>query len=380
MLRKIWAPIAAAGALLVKFGAVIFKLKIFTVAGSMFVSVGAYALLGGWWFGVGLVAADLRARDGPRARGCAGRDARRRRRSSSRSSARSIGMKRMPQNAWQEAQNALAGPILGTAGAAVVWAARRRATTRDFAQGAGVRRLLDQPLQPPAVRAARRRARRRRDPPRARGARPRGPRRAGGLPPEPDPDPDPDRRRHRAWRRWQTRHHPEFQAYYRVLPWQRATVLPRLRRLWRRSSCSGCTQTHVPRASERGRPRAPRRAQADDIEREVARIAEEFRAGFEHVDRIDRPAVALFGSARIGEEHPAYAAARETGRLFAERGLGGRHRRRRRRDGGGEPRRAGGRRPLGRLQHRAAARAGRRTSTSTSSTRSTTSTRARSAS
>ncbi len=60
-------------------------------------------------------------------------------------------------------------------------------------------------------------------------------------------------------------------------------------------------------------------ARTDDIEREVARIADEFRAGFEHVAKIDRPAVALFGSARIAEDHPAYAAARETGRLFAER-------------------------------------------------------------
>jgi uncharacterized protein (TIGR00730 family) len=52
----------------------------------------------------------------------------------------------------------------------------------------------------------------------------------------------------------------------------------------------------------------------------VEQIAEEFRAGFALVDKIDRPAVAIFGSARIGEEHPAYAAARVTGRLFAERG------------------------------------------------------------
>jgi uncharacterized protein (TIGR00730 family) len=52
----------------------------------------------------------------------------------------------------------------------------------------------------------------------------------------------------------------------------------------------------------------------------VDRIAEEFRAGFALVDRIDRPAAALFGSARIGEDHPAYADARTTGRLFAERG------------------------------------------------------------
>jgi uncharacterized protein (TIGR00730 family) len=57
----------------------------------------------------------------------------------------------------------------------------------------------------------------------------------------------------------------------------------------------------------------------DDIEEDVARIAEEFRAGFECVARIDRPAVAMFGSARVGEEHPAYIAARATARLFAER-------------------------------------------------------------
>jgi uncharacterized protein (TIGR00730 family) len=56
-----------------------------------------------------------------------------------------------------------------------------------------------------------------------------------------------------------------------------------------------------------------------DIDGEVAQIADEFRAGFEHVALIDRPAVTLFGSARVTEEHPAYAAARTTGRLFAER-------------------------------------------------------------
>ena len=52
----------------------------------------------------------------------------------------------------------------------------------------------------------------------------------------------------------------------------------------------------------------------------VERIADEFREGFRRVAMIERPAVAMFGSARIGEEHPAYVAARETGRLFGERG------------------------------------------------------------
>jgi uncharacterized protein (TIGR00730 family) len=57
-----------------------------------------------------------------------------------------------------------------------------------------------------------------------------------------------------------------------------------------------------------------------DIDRAVALIADEFREGFLRVAQIDRPAVTVFGSARIGESHPAYIAARETGQLFAERG------------------------------------------------------------
>jgi uncharacterized protein (TIGR00730 family) len=52
----------------------------------------------------------------------------------------------------------------------------------------------------------------------------------------------------------------------------------------------------------------------------VARIADEFRHGFAQVERIDRPAAAVFGSARIDETHPAYDAARAVGRRFAERG------------------------------------------------------------
>ena len=56
-----------------------------------------------------------------------------------------------------------------------------------------------------------------------------------------------------------------------------------------------------------------------DIDREVDMIAEEFRAGFEQVALIDRPAVAMFGSARVSDDHPAYVAARAAGRMFAER-------------------------------------------------------------
>ena len=54
---------------------------------------------------------------------------------------------------------------------------------------------------------------------------------------------------------------------------------------------------------------------------DVALIASEFLAGFQAVDRIDRPAVSIFGSARVAEGSPTYEAARRTARLFAEAGL-----------------------------------------------------------
>ena len=58
----------------------------------------------------------------------------------------------------------------------------------------------------------------------------------------------------------------------------------------------------------------------DDLELSVEDIRREFREGFEQVARIARPAVALFGSARVPDEHPAYRAARATGKCFAEHG------------------------------------------------------------
>jgi uncharacterized protein (TIGR00730 family) len=52
----------------------------------------------------------------------------------------------------------------------------------------------------------------------------------------------------------------------------------------------------------------------------VDRIAAEFRAGFEAIAKIDRPAVTAFGSARVPRDHPYYESARMVGRRFAERG------------------------------------------------------------
>ena len=58
----------------------------------------------------------------------------------------------------------------------------------------------------------------------------------------------------------------------------------------------------------------------NEIDADVARIAAELRAGFEQVARIDRPAVTLFGSARVAEGSKPYESARIVGRKFAEAG------------------------------------------------------------
>jgi uncharacterized protein (TIGR00730 family) len=59
----------------------------------------------------------------------------------------------------------------------------------------------------------------------------------------------------------------------------------------------------------------------DDLANDVAVIAAEFLGGFQKVLEIDRPAVSIFGSARVGEDTDSYRLARETGRLFAEAGF-----------------------------------------------------------
>lgn len=54
---------------------------------------------------------------------------------------------------------------------------------------------------------------------------------------------------------------------------------------------------------------------------DVSLIASEFLAGFQAVQRIDRPAVSIFGSARVEDGSPTYERARATGRAFAEHGF-----------------------------------------------------------
>jgi len=59
----------------------------------------------------------------------------------------------------------------------------------------------------------------------------------------------------------------------------------------------------------------------ETVAADVSLIASEFLAGFQIVAQIDRPAVSIFGSARVLEGTPTYESARSTGRTFAERGF-----------------------------------------------------------
>ena len=117
--RKLWAPIAAVGAFLAKFGAVLLKFKFLF---SMFVSAAVYVWLGGWWFGIGLVVLlfvhemghviEAKHQGLPVSvpvfipfMGAL------------------ITLKQMPHNAWREAKLAIAGPLLGSAGALALYLA-----------------------------------------------------------------------------------------------------------------------------------------------------------------------------------------------------------------------------------------------------------------
>ena len=123
VLRKLWAPFAAFGLLVWKLKfifAAIFKFKLFTVAGSMLISIGAYALLWGWKFAVGFVLLLLVHELGHVLEA---------KRQGLPVSAPMfipflgalITLKQLPDNAWAEAKVAIAGPILGGLGTAVVW-------------------------------------------------------------------------------------------------------------------------------------------------------------------------------------------------------------------------------------------------------------------
>ena len=122
LLRRLAAPFLVSGGLLLKFGGLLLKFKILLTAGSMLVSIAAYTWLWGLSFAIGFVllilvhelghVLELRRQGVPASAplfipflGAV------------------IGMKELPDDAWKEAKVALAGPLLGSAGAAVCWIA-----------------------------------------------------------------------------------------------------------------------------------------------------------------------------------------------------------------------------------------------------------------
>ena len=119
LLRKLAAPLIAVGALAIKFGGVIIKAKFLW---SMLISAAFYVWFGGWWFGVGLIVLLFVHEMGHVLEA---------KRQGLPVSAplfipflgALITLKQMPHNAWNEAKLAIAGPILGSAGAAAIWIA-----------------------------------------------------------------------------------------------------------------------------------------------------------------------------------------------------------------------------------------------------------------
>ena len=117
LFRRIWAPIAAIGAFLAKFGVVLLKFKFLF---SMFVSAAVYVWIGGWWFGIGLVVLLFVHEMGHVLEA---------KRQGLPVSAplfipfmgALITLKEMPHNAWREAKLAIGGPLLGSAGALAIY-------------------------------------------------------------------------------------------------------------------------------------------------------------------------------------------------------------------------------------------------------------------
>jgi Zn-dependent protease len=123
ILRKLAAPFIFLGFLLWKFKfvlAAIFKFKVFTTSASMLVSLAAYAWIWGWRFAAGFIALLFVHELGHYL------EARRQ--------GLDVGapvfipflgaailLKENPLDAWREAQIAIAGPIVGSLGAAAVW-------------------------------------------------------------------------------------------------------------------------------------------------------------------------------------------------------------------------------------------------------------------
>ena len=186
------------------------------------------------------------------------------------------------------------------------------------------------------------------------------PARAGRHLAEPDPDPDPRLRRASSCGiAGRHRNHPELQAYYRVTALAAAHDRRRSTSGSRHCSCSGCTRrTSRPACSTRWTTNSFSRATRARSRRTCSRSPASSGPGS---PRWTRSGPAGGFDLRLGSRARGLRrlSRRPRGRAALRRGrLGGDHRRRPGRDGGCQSRREGRRRPLGRVQHRAAARAG----------------------
>jgi Zn-dependent protease len=118
--KRITGPIVAAGAALAKWGVIILKLKVFTFAASMLVSVAAWAWLFGWKFGVGFVLLIFVHEMGHVIA---------LRRMGIRASlpmfipflGAFVAMKEQPKSVWHEAVSGIAGPVFGAVAAGACW-------------------------------------------------------------------------------------------------------------------------------------------------------------------------------------------------------------------------------------------------------------------
>jgi Zn-dependent protease len=218
-LRKLLGPFVAIGALLVKFGGLLFKAKFFF---SIFISAAFYVWYGGWWFGIGLIVLLFVHEMGHVLEA---------KRQGLPVSAplfipffgAFITMKQMPQDAWNEAKVGIAGPLVGSAGAFALWIAGEAANSNSLKAIAFLGFLLNLFNLLPVIPLD-------------------GGRIVGALHPalwgvgflallglvfvRPNPllllilvfsgmE---------LWNRWRMRDHPEQQSYFRVKPSQRATM------------------------------------------------------------------------------------------------------------------------------------------------------------
>jgi Zn-dependent protease len=219
MLRRIFAPIIAIGAFVVKYGAFALKGKFFF---GIFISFGFYLWYGGLWFAVGLIVLLFVHEMGHLI------EAKRQGLDVSAPMfipflGAAILLRENPRDAWHEARIALAGPLLGSAGAAVIYALGAAEDSNRLKGIAFLGFFLNLFNLLPVVPL---------DGGRAVAAlhpalwavgfaalvalavlRPNGILILivlfSGM---------------ELWRRWQSRDHPEMQSYYRVLPWQRIAV------------------------------------------------------------------------------------------------------------------------------------------------------------